>query len=449
MLFAGDPGVPRGIAQTHKDHFSPRIGFAWDPIGDGKTSIRGGAGVFYGSLSGNLWNTTTNFEPFATRLTFTNLGFGKATLSNPYQGNTINGVPNVDPFPYNGAFVPSGTVFAIDRNFEWPYTYQLNLSVQRQFTKDWSVMAAYVGSLSHNLPFATDLNYPMVSSPLAPVATTTNFQLRRPDQSFGPILLMRSNQTASYNAVQLSTTKRMGHHFSLSGFYTYGKTFESTQLQNNTTQGGAQSFANLAAERGRTDDDIRHQFVMSGLWDISYYSGGSSIARWIFNGWNIDPIVQIHSGTPFTVTDGADINLDGTNNDRAVLQINPATGQFYKPTLSNPSAAAWFNTAAFFTPAGTRVTAPTNGVPIQGNTPRDFLTGPGFVQVDMAISRNFSLTERFKLEFRAEGLNVFNHTNLNNPNAGVPASTANLGNFGAITGASTQRILQLGLRLTF
>ncbi len=235
MLFAGDPGVPRGIAQTRKDHFSPRIGFAWDIFGDGKTSLRGGAGIFYGSLSGNLWNTTTNFEPFATRLTFANAGSTTgATLTNPYRG-----LAGGDPFPYNGAFNSGGSIFAIDRNYEWPYTYQLNLSLQRQFTKDWSVMAAYVGSLSHNLPFAVDINYPL-STPTASTAAA-NVLSRRPYTTslptvtpFGSILLMRSNQTASYHALQLSTTKRMGHHFSLSGFYTYGKTFESVQLQNNT-----------------------------------------------------------------------------------------------------------------------------------------------------------------------------------------------------------------------
>jgi len=456
MLFAGDPGVPRGVAQTRKDHFSPRIGFAWDPFGDGKTSIRGGAGIFYGSLSGNLWNTTTNFEPFATRLTFTNAGSTTgATLTQPYRG-----LKNGDPFPYNGAFNSGGTIFAIDRNYEWPYTYQLNLSVQRQFTKDWSIMAAYVGSLSHNLPFATDINYPVLNVPSATTAAA-NVLSRRPYTGFaaptpnippfGSILLMRSNQTANYHSFQLSTTKRMGHHFSLSGFYTYGKTFESVQLQNNTTQGGAEDFSNLRLERGRTDDDQRHQFVMSGLWDVSYYNGGSTIARWILNGWNIDPIVQIHSGLPFTVTDGADINLDGTNNDRAILQPGMS------PNLSNQSAAQWFNTAAFFvppppgSPAGTPATRvlAVNGQPQDGTTPRDFLTGPGFVEVDMALSRNFNITERFKLEFRAEGLNVFNHANLNNPAATVPATSLAPGNFGAITGANTTRVLQLGLRLTF
>jgi hypothetical protein len=452
ILFAGDPGIPRGIADTSKSHFSPRVGFAWDLMGDGKTSIRGGAGIFYGSLSGNQWNTTANFEPFAIRLPFSNLGKTGATLSNPYRGMTTI------PFPYNGGFVQGATIFGADRNFKWPYTYQLNFSIQHQFTKNLSVMAAYVGSLSHNLPFATDLNYPMASSALAPVPTSNNFQQRRPDQfgpagtaigsdAFGPILQMRSNQTANYHALQISTTKRMSNHFSLSGFYTYGKTFESVQLQNNTTQGGAQDLSNLRGERGRTDDDMRHQFVMSGLWDLSYYHGESNIAKWVFNGWNIDPIVQIHSGLPFSINNGADANLDGNNTDRAELIGNPH--------LSNPTAKQWFNTAAFASNSAI------NGLIKDGSSPRDFLTGPGLVQVDMAISRNFSLTERFKMEFRAEALNVFNHANLNNP-SGLNANTlpylntdpktglaGTPGPFGVITSAQTQRVLQLGLRLTF
>jgi len=459
MLFAGDPGVPRGIVPTRHDHFSPRVGFAFDPLGDGKTSIRAGAGIFYGSLSGNQWNTTTNFEPFAIRLTLANAGsVTGATLSNPY-----NNLKGGDPFPYNGAFVAGGSIFGANRNFEWPYTYQLNFSVQHQFMKDLSIMAAYVGSMSHNLPFAVDLNQALPS----PTATTAsaNILARRPYSVLNPtvtplgaILLMQSNQTADYHSFQLSATKRMGHHFSFNGFYTYSKTLESVQLQNNTTMGGAQDFTNLRAERGRSDDDLRHIFVMSGLWDLSYYGGENSIAKWVLNGWSVDPIIRVHSGFPFTITNGADANLTGnTANERASFATTP-------PPFPNNCVNAdgsmgarvgtincWFNTSLYVRNQAT------NGQFTDGNMPRNLLNGPGYFDVDMTIARHFKLGERFNLEFRAEGSNIFNRANLNPPGAGGgsspptggytnPAGTAN---YGRIIAAQEPRLLQFGLRLTF
>src|SRR4029077_18535102 len=123
------------------------------------------AGIFYGSLSGNEWNTLTNFEPFAVRLTFTNTSTNVnsagapqgATLSNPY-----NAFAGGNPFPYKGTFINGGSIFGPALNFQWPYTYQLNLSVQRQVTRSLALTAAYVGSLSHDLPFAQDVNYPVL-----------------------------------------------------------------------------------------------------------------------------------------------------------------------------------------------------------------------------------------------------------------------------------------------
>jgi hypothetical protein len=224
-LFVGDPGVNRGVVPVRWHHFSPRVGFAWDPFGDGKTSIRAGGGVFYGSVSGNEWNTPTNFEPFSTRFTFTNnkaalSGSGAtakstgATLSCPYIGlassfgSTVTcaagsgaGLTGVDPFPfvYNpaspGFIVPGGSFFGIDKNFQWPYSYQVNFSVQRQITSDFTVTAAYVGTFSHDLPFATDINYPLLTAN----ATTSNSVTRRPidnttlgttSSAFGQVLLV-------------------------------------------------------------------------------------------------------------------------------------------------------------------------------------------------------------------------------------------------------------------
>ena len=439
ILFPGDAGIERGIVPVRWHHVSPRVGFAWDPWGDGKTSIRAGAGVFYGSVSGNQWNTTGNFEPFAIRLSFPNTSTktsatgvpAGATLSNPY-----NAYPGGDPFPYNGNFVAGGSVFAISPNYQWPYTYQLNFSVTRQITRDLSVTGAYVGTLAHDLQFAQDVNYPV----LTPTATNNgaNVLSRRPNQGFGSVLLMQSNQTASYNAMQWQVQQRMSHHLTLNAFYVWSKTLEGVQLQNNTSQGGAQDMADLAEDHGRADTDQRHTFAASFVYQPDYYNGNNSIVRNIVNGWSISPIIKLRSGTPFTVLNGIDANLDGVSTtDRAQLMGDPY--------LSNPTATEWFNTDAF-----TQNKAVT-GVKTDGNSPRDFLDGPGYRDIDLALARDFHLSERFTLEFRAEGTNAFNMVSLNNPNStwGTTPAHGGTSTFGSITSAQPMRKIQFGLRLTY
>lgn len=433
QLFYGDPGVQRGVIPVRWHHVSPRIGFAWDPWGDGKTSIRAAAGVFYGSISGNEWNTLTNFEPFAIRLSFTNTSAKTtaagvplgASLSNPYTN-----YPGGTPFPYAGKFVSGGGIFGPSLNFQSPYTYQLNFSVQRQITKDLSVTAAYVGSLSHDLPFAQDVNYPVFNATAS--TSGANVLARRPNPLFGAVLLMQSNQTASYNGLQVTAQQRMSHHVSFNAFYTYSKTLDSVQLQNTTTQGGAQDMTNLAGERGRADTDQRHVFAASLNFTPDYYRGQNGWIKAVVNGWAISPIIKLRSGLPFTVTNnGVDANLDGNGStDRAQLVGDP--------NLENQSAAQWFNTGAF------AQNKATTGVLVNGNSPRNLLTGPGYRDVDLAISRTFNLTERWKMMFRAEATNAFNMVSLGQPNAAVGSST-----FGQIRTAGPMRKLQFGLRLSY
>jgi hypothetical protein len=458
QLFVGDTGVTRGTVPVRWHHVSPRVGIAWDPFGDGKTAIRMGAGIFFGSVSGNEWNTATNFQPFSTRFTFTNVttalsSSGKPTganLSNPY-----NNLAGGDPFPYvfnpaSPKFIPGASIFGFSTNFQWPYSYQFNLTVQRQITSSLSMQVSYVGTMSHDLPFAIDQNYP-VFLPSA-TAASGNILARRPVDNanvgvtpspLGAVLLVQSTQTASYNGLQLTVTQRMSHHLLFNAFYTFSKTLSSVQLDSNTTQGGVQDVNNLRMDRGRADFDIRHMFVGSAVWQISYYNGDQKALRAILNGWSISPIVTFHSGLPFTILNGSDANLDGNSTDRAqwVAGSNPVLDP-HRPRLGpTGTAAQWFNTAAF-----TKNVA-TSGVFVDGTSPRNFLDGPGFRDVDLAVFRDIRIHENMSLQLRFESTNVFNMVSLQNP-AGNGA-TVGSSTFGAITSAFPTRQLQLGARFTF
>jgi len=432
LLFYGDPGVARGVISTEWNHVSPRAGVVWDPMGNGRTAISAAGGLFYGSISGNEWNTTTNFQPWATRLTFTNTNAKTTTtgvplgasLSNPYTA-----YPGGAPFPYNGSFVIGGGLFAISKDFTWAHAWQTNVGVQQQIGSRFSVSANYIGSFNRDLPFAHDVNYPVVTA----TATTAgaNVLARRPDPTVGAVLLLASDQYSNYNGLQISGTMRPWHNVSFSGFYTLSKTMTSAELQNNTTQGGAQDFTNLAGEFGRADSDQRHVFAMNVNWDVDYYHGSNQIVAALANGWRVAPIIKVRSGLPFTVTNGGvDANLDGQTNDRAQ--------RVGDPSLANPTAAMWFSTAAFARNAAT------TGQPIDGSSTRNLLDGPGYKVVDLALSRDVPLRGAAKMTLRVEATNAFNVVNLGQPGNSVGSAT-----FGVIRTAGSMRKVQLGARFTF
>ena len=426
LLVVGDSGVGRGIVATPKAHFSPRLGMAYDPFGDGKTSIRGGAGLFWGSVSGNEWNSTSNYQPFAVREQFNTV----QSLTNPY--GLLPGGVSPFPFSYNPSslqFIFPAAIYGMARNFRWPYTIQLNMAVERQITRDTTVSVGYVGSMGRRLPFAVDLNYPYYNS----TATSSNVNNRRPIEpgTLSNIYSVESIMNTAYNGLQVTAEKKMGAHLGVKGFYTFSKAIEDATLENNTVNGGAQDYRNLAEERSRTDNDRRQAAVASVIWNMNYFRRMNPIVRAVINEWELSAIATLQSGLPFNVTAGTDVNLDGNNNDRANLVGNPYLDPHRGISIVS---AGWFNTTAFAKPpAGT-----------DGTLGRDVLTGPGTKNVDLGLFRNFLIGERMNFQARGEFTNAFNMVNLGNP-----AGTLTSSQFGQIRTAAAMRQVQIGLRLTF
>ncbi|MGH9895029.1 MAG: TonB-dependent receptor domain-containing protein, partial [bacterium] len=215
LLFPGDPGIGRGIVKTDINNLAPRLGIAWDPRGDGRTAVRAGFGVFYGSISGNEWNTTADNQPFTLRQPIPTV----RTLSDPY-GN----LPGGSPFPFaydpaNPQFRFPAQVFGPSLDFVWPYTYQMNLSVEKELLRSLSVTASYVGALGRRLPASLDRNYPV----FGPGATTANVNSRRPYQPgvIGQARVLESIFNSDYHALQFSAERR-GARFSSKAYYTFG-----------------------------------------------------------------------------------------------------------------------------------------------------------------------------------------------------------------------------------
>lgn len=440
MLFPGDKGVPRGIAANRWHHVSPRVGIAWDPFGDGKTAVRAAAGVFYGSVSANEWNQPANAQPFAVRQVFNSI----ASFTNVY-GDSAS-FPNGDPFPYtytpqNPRFLPAASIETIALDYQWPLVYQFNAAVQRQMPHNISTTIAYVGTLSHHLPFMMDRNY----APYEPGATTSQASInsRRPYDPgvLGQVTYNQSYETASYHSLQVSVSRPITHNLLLNGFYVWSHAIESVE-PDAVGQASAQDFDNLWEERGPTDNDQRNVASISGMWTLDYLKGSSSVMRQLVNGWTISPIVSLQSGTPFTVGTGSDNNFDSANDNRPNLVpgVNPVLDPHRSRSVSRNE---WFNTAAFI-PNGPGVPGGIGPGGADGDAPRNFLRAPGYRDIDLGLFRDFRFEHGLTFQFRAEATNAFNIVSLNAPTANLAS-----GNNGKITGATSPRLIQLGARLTF
>jgi hypothetical protein len=425
VLFPGDPGVGRGIVKTDRNNVAPRLGFAWDVLGDGRTSVRSAFGVFYGSISGNEWNTTADNQPFTFRQSIPTVH----TLSDPYR-NLPGGVGPF-PFEYDPAsprFSFPAQVFGPSLDFVWPKTYQGNVTFEKQLWRDFSVTASYVAALGRNLPASVDRNYPVFNA----TATTANVNSRRPYQPgiLAAARVLESTFASDYHALQMSAEKR-GARFSAKAYYTYGKAEEDVDYQG----GGLPAVQNsnrIDLERGRTTADRRHVFTFSGIYAVNHFGDARPVVKALLNDWTISTIVRLQSGAPFTVSAGVDRNFDGLTTDRADINGDPKldTDRPREELIEN-----WFNIAVFSQPA----------IGADGTARRNIIDGPGIRNVDLGLFRDVRLIGQTRLQLRLEATNVFNIVNLMNPGATLNAPAT----FGKIRSARDMRTIQLGARVSF
>lgn len=423
VVFPCDDGIPRSGVLGDYNNYAPRVGVAYDLTGDGKTAIRAGYGISYGFSFLNALQEQQVSVPFQFRATIRD-----TTLEDPY--SRLPGGKSPFPLrfdPDNLQFASGGSYGFQDFNMRTAYVQQYNFTIQRQVARDWSAEVGYVGNVGRKLMGQLDYNTPLRT----PDATRTNIDQRRPlFPAMRDTRMSGSFVNSSYNALQARVEKRFSSGFTLMGSYTYSKALDESSWYSSRNE-WADAF-NRKLNWGRGESDRRNMLALSWVWETPLYAGSHRAVKLLANGWSINGIATFYSGPPIEVTSGRDNDWDGNSSgDRPDVVGN---WQLDPNRARQEVIAAWFNPKAFVENQPGRL----------GNVGRNVLTGPGMKNLDLGIARSFSITERHKLQFRAEGFNVMNWVNLQNPEGRASNPL-----FGVITSAGDPRILQFGLKYQF
>ncbi|MDQ2900517.1 MAG: TonB-dependent receptor, partial [Acidobacteriota bacterium] len=371
----GTCGISRALTRTDYNNFAPRLGLAYQATS--KMVVRSGFGVFYGRDEDlGIQRRLPNNPPFITSATFAGDQANPAfLLRNGFPANALSlasGASDVNSFPFD---------------FSVPYVVQWNLNVQRDLGANFVAQIGYTGSEAHKLASVVNVNQPF------PGAGSVNS--RRPYQGYGNIQMYGPFLNSKYDALLAKVERRFAHGMTLLASYTYGHSIDGGGNANDSNDPGPQNARDLAAQKGSSNFDIRHRFVLSGLYQLPFRNS-------LLRNWQLSGIFSEQTGQPFTVTMSTDPS--GTNTTARPNRLRDGSLPSDQGVQRGPSH--WFDTTAFAAP----------GCVCFGNSGRNILRAPGFVNVDLGIHRDFIYRERFRLQFRGEAFNLFNH-----PNFGLPA----------------------------
>lgn len=432
LIVAGSNGASRTLIPNDYHDFGPRAGFAYQLTPDGKTVLRGGYGLFYFIDRGGIANQLAQNPPFAGVVGVTYAQGYRITLSGalPCEPNCTAAqliAPNATaPLP-SGSFTnlnlaaPTGVAVIADLPTNVPPSVsQWNLQIQRELAPNQSISIAYVGTHGAHLTRNYNANQQLYNS--APGADLY--------PNLSSITVQDTSGKSDYNSLQIQYERRMTKGWQFLGAFTWSKAIDDACGAIDTCQ--PQLYTNYKIERGLSNQDQPYRFVLSSLYELPFGKGkrwGGDASRWLdylIGGWQMNGIYTLQAGQPFSVTTGSITRAD--------LVGTPST---------NPGKLiGYFNTAAFAAPATNA-----QGVYLApGTSGRDILRGPGSSNLDFALFKNFSVTERVKGQFRAQVYNLSNTPHFANPNAILGG-----GGFGNITSTIpfTFRQMELGLRFTF